>query len=946
MPLSSRSIPLSITVLANVFCSFFDAQETKKALTAFNEGRIESPFRLEIRVPEQNYNPSHIRYVSPETIASEYQHSVRVSQPLLSQPDRGWPGRRSSNSSQRGRDFGYRRLSGPPGQRQSFGRQSLSEEQKVHETHRQYPPPNARGGSIRRPPYTVQNRRSIPEEIIHEGGPSEGSTPHKHQQGSGSTVSHGTSTPRKKQKNRKGSGNVTGSPKQVHGKQTSASSSDTKKSSQDSRYHDGSKRDFNSGVVADAGATVIVEEPSTIGEQSKSDTKISPSNRGSYTTGDVLSARVSEADSDITVRSKEETAVQQNTNKLASRNSSADSTRGSSHSTEVGSTSVDLSKSSSEKTGLSQATLMPETTRLASDAEMTLSAKFEVQHDKAQKNDSKLAVATDIQVGSSGNAAGMPLKDPIQPKIQKLATAMEGSAKSAGDFQGTQEIHEKTGPANETYPSETPAQAPVSQPTSGQTTQKQGPAQTESLSPFSRKKPMKQQPKSEGKKKNKTKHKKKVKEKQPSAPVDVPNTAQHESSGGSRAVSSQSYHTADEPDNDRFEDGKSDDSAAGNSEGTITGSYCGTEVQSPAVAVAEHPDDPTLVDSAKSFEHADDILKTESSAVLVAEQQDYGAPPKFPSVLLAAETNFSTAVDEKPPEEQPAETWVDQKVPTPSREDKGELEALVPDALRAENEDSHQMAQPQITPESKHRHDDSLEPSAVTITAAQPRTSSSTSPNKRRPVPLELSDITNLSPAPAKTQVKEAALTMSSPHARPGSPAPSSAAAGIATTPTGKKRKNNRKKKRSSETSSTKQEDSPASAQYITPSTSYPPLHHAASTTVVGLGSANSSQSVQSPRDAGKSEAPEERKPSETLKPTESDDSQIVAGVHDEQVKDHGRFPDETRTLRDQSSIAKDKPKKQLGTDQKQSLQGPESNVDTVVSSMGLKKQDITNVPI
>ncbi|KAF2237753.1 hypothetical protein EV356DRAFT_509602 [Viridothelium virens] len=863
----------------------------------------------------------------PEVYAAQYQISMREGLSTLPPPGSPWLGRRLSSSFQQGRESNYRRSFGSSGRRASFGRHSRVEEQKTREGYRRYSPQDARSGDLHGS-QIVMNKLSISEDVNQEPNTTEPTNSDKLKESTRSSKSSGGVTPKRKKKGRLGNESFTQSPTKTIRQETSGCTSDTVTSSQSSRDQGNLSKGPGSGIIADPGATAIVEEPLSIPEEND------PDLTNSTTEDENVPSSFGPVDYESKL--KGEPTIPWSSGDITIQELRASSTE-ISHTAESEDSPFALSKTP---------TRMTETLKHGATAQITgqmvasstiAPAESEMRDTRAESRVDKAVFAVDTGAGLIDAASNIQVEHASQPTSETQFTSLELGKElfqaSRVDFEPADvPMQRKTnsGVVSSKKIVGTGLEVTAPQPKANPLVHKQGPAQTESLSPFGRKKPVKQQAKKESKKKNKLKGKGKGKA-QLSAPT-APSDPVSESSRGSRAVSSDSYHTADEPDNDRFEDGKSDDAVLqgdssdtlqGDVSGTTSGLQTATDVGSPALSVAGRQDSMFATDP-EPPDNIEDGAGVMSSAVAMAVQLHDRGRDEITEKVLATVTNVLAASRDESPKTESGGGQDYQNDPSSTTGSRGEPHPLLHHVPHAATSEAQKAEPPSTYTGSPHSHDSSPESSGVVITTVQPSTSMPVVSEKRRPPRLELSDITNLSSASGKAPAKEAARNTSPSVQR--SPPPNPGTEETATTPPQKKKRNTQKKKKkqrvSEESETSKTEGSPGSAQYSVPSTSYPPLHHAASTTVVGIWSASATKSLQPSANTEKATVSEGLASLDTAKSVQGYSSQKSPTISEERGKDQ------------QQSIQGEY-EESVGKVQKQSLeeQGSRPSVTTSESS-------------
>ena len=734
---------------------------------------------------------------------------------------------------------------------------------------------------------------------MEEGGYSNNASAHRQRQKGGSVKSSGNNTPKKRRGGQVESEGVSEYQPKVPRKETSMSSSDQKRTDHRTKRQDGSAEHVKFGVAT--GSVSRTEEGALRARKhTEPDRKTPETETEKELLGAVL---VERAGPDSTAKAEEKNTTQLSPDKLTSKGQLVGSTNESRREAEFESTSTYRPRSSTSAIDKSREMVVPE---------RGASKPSEVHHHKTQEQDAKFAVAASKVDEPIGVTRKNHSRDPNPTEIEERVTAVEVSNKPAKDYRGRpektvvpeQERLTEANTASQEGKTASFSASTVPPPKGSSSTHRHGPAQTESLSPFGRRKPPKLLPKKEGKKKQKSKGKAKMKD-ELSAPNEGQDVTQFLSARGSRAVSSESFHTADEPESDRFEDGKSDATVQDDSYNSSYDSEHCVDAEKSAVQVAEPLDDHLALESIKPYDSTQTTTEIKPSLALIAEQQDNLAPVVSTNAPSITKTNDVAVSHFGSLKEQSMKTSEQQDTPTSTAVEEDAPKALLHDVADVGNDKSQQILRQSTDAEPISNSDSPLEAGAVTITALSSRRSFSKSPSKRRPARLELSDITNIPFTTAKAPAKETALNTLSHSPKPDPLVVGSGTDEMATTPTKRKRKNNhKKKKRASQGSATgKSEDSPESAQYVTSATTYPPLHHAASTTVVGLCSASATQNSHSKDDVERQSTFERDKGPTSAQRAHSHDALKVAGDQDKRGKDHEQPVENTLALYEPSNL-------------------------------------------
>ncbi|KAI9693307.1 MAG: hypothetical protein M1822_005303 [Bathelium mastoideum] len=897
------------------FVDFINATETRMALAAANNGSLSGRVHVEVRVPEQFHNTTHEKYVAPEAFASNYEPALNYESALGGAPpafrhfEREPPNQQPLHLHQQGPHSSARRSSGIYHRRSSFGRRYRTTEQwsrDVSSAH--YSPQDARSGYLHRVAPSEEGESTA------EGGLEE----QLHTASSGSSFGMKSSdsvTPGAKGKGRKGSASVAESPTISLGKEASISPCKKRKQiAQRATARASSTRELKSGVAMEAGAAPIVEVLVTIEEQIKPTPKAFPHRGQNVSAVDVPAEQSSEYVPVIASKIEEYRPIRARAKSLESVIQTAGSTSASSEKAAADATSDEMSRSSTEVKSPSQMTSVPELSYSVSTV-TTAPMEIEIYHPIAKAEHSEPAstnlkkakpspIVTESSSQPSGPtetesqaATGEPETDPAEEmaKVSALgstadpeeSTIVEHVEFSSGQLKPSQEVRASS--------SNAPGQPSMSHAKGDMSTHKQGPAQTESLSPFGRKKPVNPQTRKSTKKK-KPKGKGKAKE-QTTASEETSTLAQPESSGGSRAVSSESYHTADEPPSDHNEEGKKDGTFHPLSENSTPSSRT-ISITGPSVPVEENQDDIPAMEHLESFDGGRDANSGPRSPVIpVAEQQPGHAKDDIPKVVLAAVTDDTTEDPGKSSKQKSTQTDSDQSAPPSPTAGESESRSLLMQSSHKDPESPSQPEQENIGEKPAHSEEKTSKPGSVTITAMQAHKPTSMSPSKRRPAPLELADITNVPSASVRSPGNETTLSTSTLSTQGNITVPEMGAAEMKT-PTPKKKRHQKKKKRSSGASIAEQvEDSPASAEYATPLTSYPPLHQASSTTIVGFRSATTPKKLTSY---------DIKSPKSPIS-TQSHSSQKSAGIPEEQAKAEEQARNEDHAQHKQSVQGKGK---------------------------------------
>ncbi|KAI9709942.1 MAG: hypothetical protein M1820_003020 [Bogoriella megaspora] len=319
-----------------------------------------------------------------------------------------------------------------------------------------------------------------------------------------------------------------------------------------------------------------------------------------------------------------------------------------------------------------------------------------------------------------------------------------------------------------------------------------GPAKTESLSPFGRSKPAKQQTSTASrKKKNKPKIKAKAKEDWPTSPPETPASGPR-SARDSRDLSCESFVTAaSEPGDDDFVDGKIKTSIRGSP--ALSASCSNTSIQ-----------DERLTDATVSALELPE-LSPESEQATAPKAELYSRPTESPR-------SEGWPVEEE-------KLGEDGKALSMGSIADATSESLPPSGTETK---LPQQLENGVSVASTLESDATLSGVAVT-------TNRQSSPRKRPP-PLQLSQSTFRQVEQAEEHAEE--NTSKSASTGVGDVEENATATGAQST-TKKKRKNNKKKKRSTSSLNQKRiSDVSTESEYITPATSYPPLQPEFATTV------------------------------------------------------------------------------------------------------------------
>ena len=805
---------------------------------------------------------NHDNFIPPTVLATDYQGTMRGEH--VSQPGYDMSSQRPFNAFRTGRGFGGRRSFGFSGRQHSMGSQTRTDRPWTRTTHGQYSLQDARSGASRRSTQSPADRPSEEVSVVGTGPDNRRQNTGQTRSGgrrsrswrSNSLRSSGPSTPKRTQQGQNQSETFTESPLETR-TEASFSSARASMSSQTPRTRGSGARGPGPTIVSDSGAAAIIEEPGSIEEQSKVEDETVSIKSEIVPVVDESAERTSKSGLDSPLKVGEDGVTRRGDDDGTENRSSSPadtSCVGASPSIDSG----DIVKSSAE----TASSFQPESALglTASTSSVATASPIEATlHLEEDDHDKQNAAATgNVKEAETRIVAKSPSDESKRAATKSEATLAETQQghkeKSAEALVPEQEppaVIEPAGPGFEKVqsgqeaaplPSEANVEPTIQVVKADSSTQKQGPgpAQTESLSPFGRRRPSKAEAKKSGKKKKKSRGKGKGRELSP-APDDAPPSSRPGSSGGSRAVSSESYHTADEPESSYIEEGKSDAISQEISDSSSS-SRTVSAIPSPMLPMKSSLDDIPAMEQLESFDGVQDQKEIEAPAESIAEQQDGHARADVAEASLTTTiTDKETEARGTSSEQQLIEMGPKQIVPALPTLSKRLSSSQQEELRHVTLEQPQQAGKPSLSTEPV-----STESGAVFIETRESHKSTSTSPSKRKPAPLELADITNVSSTSTKFRSKEEAPDTSEPsELQDDAPASGPSVSGVATTPTSKKKKNKKKKRSSGATIAGQPEDSPASAEYVTPSTSYPPLHQASSTTVVGLGAPKSPQAAE-----------------------------------------------------------------------------------------------------